>query len=242
VDVALCRSALWEALALGFRRPTEETIRRLASRAGAGALAAAAEALSGTEDKDGLAGAVLTLGAEPTLADLEASYDRFFGHTARSRISPYETEYGEDSLFMPQHEMSDLAAFFRTFGLALRADAHERPDHVACESEFMLVLARKEAHALETADAAMLEQTRRAARLFLRDHVGRWAPAFGRRLGREGAGGFYGALGNLCTVFVTRECQRAGVPAGPELLRLRSTEDAATPMACGTSCPGGSAC
>jgi hypothetical protein len=106
----------------------------------------------------------------------------------------------------------------------------------------MLVLARREAHALETADAAMLEQTRRAARLFLRDHVGRWAPAFGRRLGREGAGSFYGALGNLCTLFVTRECRRAGVPAGPELLRLRSTEDAATPMACGSSCPSGSAC
>ena len=31
-DLALARSAMWEALALGFRPPTGETIARLASR------------------------------------------------------------------------------------------------------------------------------------------------------------------------------------------------------------------
>ena len=33
--MALCRSALWEALALGFRPPTGETVARLASAEGA---------------------------------------------------------------------------------------------------------------------------------------------------------------------------------------------------------------
>jgi TorA maturation chaperone TorD len=138
--------------------------------------------------------------------------------------------------------MSDLAAFFRAFGLALRPDACERPDHLACECEFMLFLARKEAHALQTGAAAMLEETRQAGRLFLREHLGRWAPAFGRRLGREGAGDFYGALGDVCALFVTTECRRAGVTAGPELLRLRSADGAEAPMACASSSDGAPSC
>lgn len=169
----------------------------------------------------------------PAPAELRAAYHRLFGHTARGSIPPYETEYGDDSQFQPQREMSDLAAFFRAFGLVRRPEGRERADHVACECEFMLVLARKEAHALQVDDAAMVEDTRHAARLFLRDHLGRWAPAFGRKLAREDPGGFYGALGRLCAVSVTAECRRVGVTAGPTLLRLRSTETADVPMACG---------
>ena len=233
VDHALCRSALWEALALGFRRPTDETLARLASHEGATALAEAAEAL----DEVDLAACVRALPDVPVLsrATLESAYDRLFGHTARGAVAPYETEYGEDSPFLPQREMSDIAAFFRAFGLVLRPDARERLDHLACECEFMLVIARKKAYALRMHDGVMLEETRRAARLFLRDHLGRWAPAFSRKLLREDAGGFYGALGSLCVTFVAIECRRAGVPAGPELLRLRSTETADVPMACGRS-------
>jgi len=259
VDIALCRSALWEALALGFRRPIDETVARLASGEGAEQLAAAAAVLDcarrvaddaaracaspdhgGSGEDEGLAPAVLALGASrgQALPDLLAAYDRLFGHTAHGAVAPYETEYGEDSPFQPQREMSDLAAFFRAFGLLLRPDARERPDHLSCQCEFMLVLARKEAHAQEVGDAAMTEATRRAARLFLRDHLGRWAPALGRKLAREDQAGFYGALGNLCALFVTAECRRAGVAAGPALLRLRSAEVADAPMACGTSTEG----
>jgi DMSO reductase family type II enzyme chaperone len=227
---------VWEALALGFRRPTAETVARLAAPAGAGALAEAADIVKDASEDDAAAVA-RSLGSDPPppLTELQAAYDRLFGHTARGTVPPYETEYGEDSQFQPQREMSDLAAFLRAFGLVLRPDARERPDHAACECEFMLVLARKEAWALEAGDAAMAEDTRRAARLFLRDHLGRWAPAFGRTLARENPEGFYGALGRLCAVFVTAECRRAGVAAGPALLRLRSTETADVPMACGAN-------
>jgi len=235
-DVALCRSALYEALALGFRRPTVETVARLASAGGAAALADAAAVLDGERDSD-LAQRVRRLASSPvppSLEALQAAYPRLFGHTARGAVPPYETEYGEDSPFLPAQEMSDLAAFFRAFGLALRPAGHERIDHIGCECEFLLFLARKEAYALERGDQAMREETRRAARLFLRDHLGRFAPAFGKKLAREDAGGFYGALGELCAAFVTQECARAAVAAGPEVLRLRSTTDADAPMACGS--------
>jgi hypothetical protein len=79
----------------------------------------------------------------------------------------------------------------------------------------------------------MLEATRRGTRLFLRHHLGKWAPAFGRRLARQDPDGLYGGLGELLAAFVVQECVRMGVPAGPELLRLRSTSAGDIPMACG---------
>lgn len=233
-DLALCRSALWEALALGFRPPTGETVARLASSEGARALAEAAGALD-TVDGTGLEPLVLALAVEPppTLDALGAAYGRLFGHTARGEAPPYETEYGEDSLWEPQREMSDLGAFFRAFGLRVSADARERPDHIACECEFLLVLARKEARALALGNEPTLEATCRAAHLFLHDHLRRWAPGLGAKLGRLDPRGFYGALGRLLGAFVAAECRRTGVAAGPEFLRLRSTVPDDTPMACG---------
>jgi DMSO reductase family type II enzyme chaperone len=242
-DTALARSALWEALALGFRRPTAETVARLATSEGAGALALAG-AVVDESGEDVLAAGARSLGRDPppALAELQAAYDRLFGHTARGAVPPYETEYGEDSQFQPQREMSDLAAFFRAFGLVPRPEARERPDHVACECEFMLVLARKEAWALQAGDAAMAEATGRAARLFLRDHLGRWAPAFARKLARESAESFYGTLGRLAAEILQMACRRAGVTSGPALLRLRSTRAPDVPMACGAGAEAGGAC
>jgi DMSO reductase family type II enzyme chaperone len=233
-DRALGRSGLWEALALGFLPPTSETVQRLASGDGADGLAALAGALDAA-DGTGLAPLARALAHEPppSLDALGAAYGRLFGHTARGGAAPYETEYGEDSLFEPQREMSDLGAFYRAFGLRLHPAARERSDHIACACEFLLVLARKEAWALAQGDEPMREATGHAARLFLRDHLGRWAPALGARLDRLDPEGFYGALGRLLTAFVTAECRRAGVAAGPEFLRLRSTAPDDTPMACG---------
>ena len=236
VDLALCRSALYEALALGFRPPTEETAARLASAEGAAALGDAAGVLDAARST-GLADLVRRLAASPcppSRESLEADYRRLFGHTARGTVPPYETEYGEDSVFLPAQEMSDLAGFFRAFGLRLDPAGHERIDHISCECEFLLFLARKEAFAGESADGAMGDECRRAARLFLRDHLARFARAVGKKLAREDPGGFYGALGELCAAFVTTECARAGVPAGPEVIRLRSASDGGAPMACGT--------
>jgi len=236
MEAALCRSALYEALALGFRPPTAETVARLASAEGAEALAEAAAVLDeawGT----GLAGLIRRLPAlpwPPSAEGLDTSYRRLFGHTVRALVPPYETASGEDSPFLPAQEMGALAGVFPSVCLVLRPTAHERIDHICCASEFLLFLARKEAYALERGQKAMRADIRMAARLFLRDHLGRFAPAFGRKLAREDPGGFYGGLGELCAAFVAHECARVGVPAGPEFLRLRSPSDGDAPMACGT--------
>lgn len=245
-DAALCRSLLYEALSLGFRPPEQRTLDRLAAPDAAAALAEAAGYLDdeaprpAAEGRGGLAARVRALSgaADARAVDtLMVSHLRLFGHTVRGPVPAYETEYGEDTLFQKPQEMSDIAGFLKAFGLALDPRRHERIDHIACELEFLAFLSRKEAHALETGDTGMLEATRRAVRLFLRDHLGRFAPSFARRASAADPSGFYGRLALLCLDFVRAECRRYDAPVGPEMLRLREPIDDGAPIACGA--PGG---
>jgi TorA maturation chaperone TorD len=234
-DAALCRSLIYEALSLGFRPPTEMTRARLATRDAAAALAEAAAVLDAGRGTT-LAALTRALAADPgpvNLEDLRRAHARIFGHTALGGVPPYETEYGADTLFEKPQEMGDVAAFLRAFGLTLDPRAHERIDHVSCELEFLAFLLRKEAHALETGDLSMAEETRRAARLFLKDHPGRFLPSFAARVGRADPDGLYGRLAALLLAFVTDECVRLAVARGPEMLRLRLPIDDGAPMACG---------
>lgn len=245
IDTALCRGMLYSVLALGFQSPTEETRSRLASKKAVTMLAQAA-ALLDASGGAGLPSNVKELAAAEgeSLENLQASHGRLFGHTARGTVPPYETEYGSEALFQQPQEMGDLMGFYRAFGLTLSAQKHERPDHISCECEFLSFLALKEAYALERRDGSMLEETRKAERLFLRDHLGRFLPAFAKKLTREEKDGLYGSLGRLAYDFIALECARFGVPMGTENLTLRPAEDAAVPMACGSGAecaamPGG---
>lgn len=237
IDTALARATLYCALALGFRPPGKETVARLCSQDGAAALAGAAAFIDLEQETD-LAAMWLLLPKDSMLSSLNETHQRLFGHTARSGVPPYETEYGTEALFQQPQEMGDLMGFYRAFGLTINVEEHERPDHVSSECEFLSFLALKEAHALEREDAAMLEETRKAERLFLRDHLGRFLPAFANKLSREATGGLYHGLARLAFGFIAAECARFGVPAGPENLTLRPADDQRVPMACGSGeCP-----
>jgi TorA maturation chaperone TorD len=240
-DAALCRGALYAAVALGFGPVTAATVRALARPAGAAALVATARALEALEGIDGFAACVARL-AEPRsgAAALSAAHRRLFGHTARGPVPAYETEYGNEALFQQPQELGDLAGFMAAFGLTLRREAHERIDHVSCECEFLAFLSYKEAYAIESGDAEMRSLTARAATLFLRDHLGRFAPAFARRLERNDPGGFYNALGRVLLLLVARDCERLGVPLGDHGLALRpDPSSVAAPMGCAAPGEGG---
>lgn len=158
------------------------------------------------------------------------AYVAAFGHAARGPCPINEIEYGEpgaDALFQP-HRLADLAAFYRAFGLEVADDAGERHDHLCLELEFMCVLAAKEAWALEhQLEAEHLDLCRKAQRQFLREHLGRWVPAFVRRLERLAADTPLAALAHLTRRFIQCECARWGVTPGSEDWLLRPVEEAA---------------
>jgi TorA maturation chaperone TorD len=154
-------------------------------------------------------------------------------------VPAYETEYGGDGLFLQSHELADIGGFYAAVGLDLAPG--ERADHVSAECEFLMFLARKEALALERHEPDTLAAVQRAARLFVRDHLGRFVPALAARLERADRDGFYGVLGALSAAFIGRECQRLDVPPGAPALPLRPTADDGVPMACGTCGVGAAA-
>jgi DMSO reductase family type II enzyme chaperone len=237
-DLALCRSALYEALALGFCPPTQETADRLLTETQNQSLAEIATLLDqkSNGDQSSMSRTVrkLTKSSDASRESLEGSFLHCFGHTAHSKVPAHETEYGAETLFQQPQQLADLSGFLSAFGLKLNLDQRERVDHISCECEFLSFLARKEAYALEENDTDMLEQTRKAQRLFLKDHLGRFAPSFANLLLREASHTFYGTLGELCRKFVLQECARFGIPSGPENLRLRPKVSVDDCLTCGS--------
>ncbi len=235
IDLSYCRAAIYSVMALGFQPPTEQILSRLLTSESQASLAHAAALLYPERQTEIVAGIeALGQAREADPGALASRYGFLFGHTARGEITPYETEYGHEALFQQPQELGDLMGFYRAFGLEMRAGTHERPDHVSCEFEFLKFLALKEAYALEHNDHDMKEETCKAELLFLRDHLGRFLPAFVGRLQRADGPGFYGRLGELCRRFVTAEANRLQVPLGAANLGLRPADDGRIPMACGS--------
>jgi TorA maturation chaperone TorD len=238
-DQALCRSFIYDWLSVALQFPTPETVAELLSERSKTALPSLARWASGGE-ATGLAKAtegLVSFFDTETLETFRTAHVRLFGHTARGLVCPYETEFGQGGEFQQPRQLGKVSGFYRAFGLTVRTDDRERPDHVSCELEFMAFLARKEAYAIEQADTHMLHETQKAMRLFLRDHLGRFGRGFAYLLCKEDCQGFWGRLGGVLFEFITQECSRLGVAAGPPLIPLRPAEEADVPMGCGESPP-----
>lgn len=151
---------------------------------------------------------------EPT----EAEYTRLFG--VGLAATPYETEYDPLATARKGHRLADLAGFYQAFGVRLADGRAEFPDHIAAELEFMAILLLKVAHAraeaMEEPDAVCEE----AARKFLADHLGAWAPAFAERVEAATEDGFYRVAARLLRDFLLAECL---------LLRVERLQLAAAP-------------
>lgn len=228
IDLAMARSFIHRFLAKAYEDPMPETWRWLTQ----------AQTIYSLRAANVFAGQSLLRSAEALISALQpAGFDSFlnaylaaFGHAARGSCPLNEIEYGDikaDPLFQP-HRLADLAAFYRAFGLEVAEDAGERQDHICLELEFMCVLAAKEAYAHEhQVDADQLAQCRDAQKKFLREHLGRWTPAFARRLAAATNEPALHALAEFTRAFVESECVRFGVNPGSEELSLRPVDEAA---------------
>ena len=226
LDAAMARAFIYQFLARAFADPDAETWAWLGESENRQSFWAAVKTLA----DEPVEAAALTCVRGLTPDAFDAFLDDYvaaFGHAARGSVAMNEIEYGDlkaDPLFQP-HRLADLAAFYRAFGLEVDDAAAERHDHLCIELEFMSVLAAKEAYAIQqNLDAEPLAIVRDAQRDFLREHLGRWSPAFGRRL-RAATVGPLAALGDFLRTFVEADCARAGVRAGSEDLLLRPVDE-----------------
>ncbi len=249
-ELALCRSALSGVLSLAFHQPTAEIFATLTSEKTRVGILQAASILdeqrgnpeptapnSPQEDHtlDLVNKAESWLGSLSSLCldELLSAHGRLFGHTARGLVCPYETEYGQEGLFQQPAQLANLTGFYGLFGLKVRQIERERPDHISCELEFLEFLLKKQAYALEQGDESMEKETRKATRLFLKEHLGRFGRAFGAQMKKHDRKGFLGKAGDFTSEFLTAECRRLDLDPGLMQLPLRSTAEDQVPMACG---------
>jgi TorA maturation chaperone TorD len=251
-EIALCRSAIYEALALGFRYPTLEVLQRLATEPSQHSLADLCVVLDNhfahtrAKSQVTLVSCVACLAKcqdIQSLDNLSVAYGDLFGHSTCSRLSAYETAYEKNDVFRQTQELADISGFVKAFGL--RLNFSERVDHASVECEFMCFLARKEAYLLEVqagsqeanqekqAGVELLTTTRQAQRLFLQDHLGRFAVPLGKLLQQQcESNSFYGVLGALCERFVSDECSSQQVVPGSGILNFPYPGDEAGCMNC----------
>ncbi|NUN15206.1 MAG: molecular chaperone TorD family protein [Myxococcales bacterium] len=109
---------------------------------------------------------------------------------------------------MPNHEssyirrdkgaiLSDTAAFYTAFGVAVDPDSHHRTDHLCAQLEFVALLLVKLARAKSENNAEAVWVTEDALGKFNRDHVMEWLPSFISRLASCAPHPFYMSAADL---------------------------------------------
>ncbi|MCC6381892.1 MAG: molecular chaperone TorD family protein [Dehalococcoidia bacterium] len=206
-ESALRRAAAYELLARAFSEPAERELEALRACA-----AELAPALEGTP--------VAALGSfvpEATVASLAEAHLRLFTLSSSPDCPLFESAFVCDQPAQQTALMADVAGFYRAFGVDTPGGGI-RPDDIRAELDFMAFLCRKEVYAILHLGAPRTRQTVRAERLFLAEHLGRWAPGLGLRVvARAEGSAFYLALGSALRLWVDEECARLGADPGAPL-------------------------
>jgi len=208
LDRALARADAYRILASAFRDPDDPAGE---DQLDLDALRSAAQEIGTPVDPDTWR-AVDAIGQRgPRTSEHRA----VFGHVVADGCPPYETEFGRRHVFGQSQELGDIRGFYEAFGVRPRRGG-ERPDHAACELEFLSLLALKEAIALAREEDERQALCRDAATRFIRDHPGRWLAALAGRISQRAPGGGYAAIASIAAALVAGHARDLG--AVPERL------------------------
>jgi DMSO reductase family type II enzyme chaperone len=206
IDRAYARANLYRFLSLAFAYPTRDLHKDLLA---ACEPALAAAELVSEEVSAATAEAVAALRARERTV-LAAEYRRSFTLSASPDCPLNEAAYSAKHVYQEVQELADVAGFYRAFGLEIAGD---RPDGLAAELEFASLLALKEAAARQRRLKPEAGVCVEGSRLFLHEHLGRWAENIGRRIALTAPGTAYADLGLLLAAFAPADVE--ALQAGP---------------------------
>ncbi len=199
----LQRAMAYDLLAHALAYPDADSFERLQAVANG-----AAPSFVGTPLED-LVNRCLAAGRE----ELEGEHIRLFTLSSSPDCPTFETAYLSTDPSQQTARMADIAGFYRAFGVD-PAQPGFRPDDISVELAFMGYLCKKQNHAAEHMGAPRVAQVRRAQRMFLREHLGRWGIALGRRItARAMNTPFYFLAGEALADWLQAEIELLG--AGP---------------------------
>lgn len=192
---ALLRSQVYHLLTDSFSRPDEP------SGPWAESLVARWQTVVGLMADDAFIFSVQRL-SESATADLCRAHDSLFEPHGGLKAPPYETQHTKETpqhAMSQQHEMADIAGFYRAFGFDV---ANDRCDHLTAELEYLYAMATKEADARASGNTEQVEIVEAAQRDFLKDHLGRWAASLSQSIIEADVSPFYLALAELLEFWI----------------------------------------
>lgn len=213
-ELAFCQ--LYAYVSQSFRYPTPATSEFLNDAVVIqGIDEAAAELRESAPEK------ILPVGPQ---LQLEREYIRIFGHTITGPVPLYELEYGEGQVAQQTYILSELAGFYSAFGFRLNPGYDERVDHISVQSEYLSLMAYREAHARGRGHDDGLAVCLDAHKKYLRDHLARWGFSFASRVESLAVEGHYARAARLLTRLLRADCARLEVPEGRPDLVVRVPE------------------
>ncbi|HEY4668319.1 MAG TPA: molecular chaperone TorD family protein [Tepidiformaceae bacterium] len=144
-------------------------------------------------------------------ADIADEHVRLFSISFSPDCPTFETAFVSTDATDQTMRMADVAGFYRAFGVDT-SETGFRPDDICVELEFMAFMCQKQMYAAEHLGAPRVAQSLKAQRSFLKDHLGRWAGALGRRLVlRARPGSFYAEVGCGLEDWMAEDLRALGV-------------------------------
>ena len=150
---------------------------------------------------------------EDFLSLLSTEYMRLFIGPGHLPCPPYESVYRVD---VPAHERGlvmgratvDALRRYRQAGLDIVSNHKDLPDHIGTELEFMYFLCLKEAGAWEKSNGEQALEWLEMQQGFLKEHMGKWIPAFCEAVEKASNVQFYRSLAALVRAYVALEINR----------------------------------
>ncbi len=215
--ISLDRARVYRALAGLFRVPDADSLAHACER-DLPELCMALQRLAPDSELVAEARTLIELFDGIDSDQLEKAHHDAFDESSGIRSSPTEMDQldGRPQLEMTRtFEMADVAGFYKAFGVEVDP-AGVRVDHITTELEFLNLLAVKESIALqEEGEGEHSQICRDASRVFLRDHLGRWAPRLGGLLAESAADPVFGATGRLLRDFVPFDAELIDAEGAP---------------------------
>lgn len=148
--------------------------------------------------------------------DLLVEHARLFVGPHELLAPPYGSVYLEEGRRVMGESTARVMEFYQTEGLSLDRHFADLPDHIAAELEFMYYLAHHEVEALEKNDLDKVVYFMGRQDAFLPMFLDGWVVSFCDRIKEVTNSGYYHALADCLSVFISKTERSAAMPQGLE--------------------------
>jgi TorA maturation chaperone TorD len=136
--------------------------------------------------------------------ELLVEYARLFVGPNELLAPPYGSVYLEEGRKVMGESTARVMEFYKAEGLSMDEQFHNLPDHITAEMEFMYYLAYHEVEAFERNDREKAVYFLNRQEAFLRMFLDGWVVPFCEKIQVGTENGFYRALGDCVSVFMSK--------------------------------------